>query len=48
MDPIVGGLMLMGYGLGGVFLALIIFYLSIRVLTALFREKKDKKHQESV
>lgn len=48
MSPIVGGLMLMAYGLGGVFLALVIFYLSIRLLTAIFREKKDEKQSKSV
>lgn len=48
MSPIVGGLLLMAYGLGGVFLALVIFYLSIRILTALFREKNNEKQQESL
>ena len=44
-DPITAGLMLMGYGLGGVFFALIVFYLCIRALTAIFREKPDKKNE---
>jgi Na+-transporting methylmalonyl-CoA/oxaloacetate decarboxylase gamma subunit len=43
MDTIKAGFMLMGYGLAGVFTALIIFYCAIRVLTALFKEKSKKE-----
>ncbi len=46
MDTITAGFMLMGYGLGGVFIALIVFYSSIRVLTALCREKPEKEKKE--
>ncbi|NLM50549.1 MAG: hypothetical protein GX196_06320 [Clostridiaceae bacterium] len=36
------GLLLMLYGLGGVFLVLVLFYLSIKILSALFPEKENK------
>ena len=46
MDTITAGFMLMGYGLGSVFLALIVFYASIRILTGLCRERPEKEKKE--
>ena len=43
MDIIKAGFMLMGYGLAGVFTALIILYFTIRILTAIFKEKPKKE-----
>jgi len=42
MSEITAGFLLMGYGLAGVFTALIIFYGVLRLLTLIFRER-DKK-----
>lgn len=42
MDPILEkGLMLVAYGLGGVFFALIVFYIMIRLLVVLFPKKEE-------
>ncbi len=43
MTDLTRGLMLMGYGLAGVFLVLILFYLAIIVLRKVFPDKNDSK-----
>jgi Na+-transporting methylmalonyl-CoA/oxaloacetate decarboxylase gamma subunit len=42
MSDLAAGFELMGYGLAGVFSALIIFYCVLRVLTVVFKEKPEK------
>ncbi|MDO4754351.1 MAG: OadG-related small transporter subunit [Bacillota bacterium] len=38
------GLLLSAYGLGGVFVSLIIFYLMVRLLVVLFPVKEENKN----
>ena len=45
MSNIALGLDLMGFGLAGVFTALILFYFSIKILTKLALRKKKPKEQ---
>lgn len=42
MDVMQQGLMLTAYGLGGVFVSLIIFYLAVRLLAVLFPQKNER------
>lgn len=46
MESIIIGLELMGYGLGGTFLALILLYIILRVTGPLFPEKSDESKKE--
>lgn len=43
MTELSAGFLLMGYGLAGVFTALIIFYGILRLLTSVFKEKPGKE-----
>lgn len=43
MDPVLNqGLLLVAYGLGGVFLSLIVFYLVIRLLVVMFPKREGE------
>ncbi len=43
MSELQMGFMLMGYGLLGVFTVLVTFYLAIKLMMRLFREKTEKQ-----
>lgn len=44
MDNLRTGFMLMGYGLAGVFTVLILFYITIKVLMAIFKNKNESEN----
>ncbi len=43
MDALDRGLLLAGYGLGGVFFSLIVFYIMVRLLVVMFPKKTENK-----
>jgi Na+-transporting methylmalonyl-CoA/oxaloacetate decarboxylase gamma subunit len=48
MESILIALKMMGFGLGGVFISLILLYVLIRVTGGMFRKKDKEQEQENV